>query len=130
MNQVRRPNQKILVDVFSGKNRTLYAKLESLIKQDLNRKQKKNHWIWYMYPQSKEAVEGTPAHHEYEEETAFLSIFFSDKYQKLFKMVNKQPLEWFPAIDRIRVSHFRSLHSDLIATPVSGTAAGFRDCAK
>ena len=128
MNQVPRPDQKMLMKVFTGQNRPLYKKLKKLIEEDLKKKRKAAHWIWYMYPQSKKAVEGTPAHYEYANGADFREkIFTGELYQTLFQKVNRKPLEWFPDIDKIRVSHFRDLHADMIAESVSGTTGIFTD---
>ena len=99
---------------FLGQNPAVYNKLSRLINEDLGRGSKRNHWIWYMYPQSREAVQGTNAHYEYTDVSTFYAVFFSKKYQALFKKVNSKPPEWFSEIDRRRVRHFRAVNADLL----------------
>ena len=83
-----------------------------------------------MYPQSREAVEGTGAHYEYTDISTFYAVFFSDDYQTLFRKVNRKPLEWFSEIDRMRVSHFRAANADLVGPSTTETRGKFTDCAK
>ena len=130
MNRVPRPDEKMLLATFSGQKPAVYNTLSRLIHEDLGRRSKKNHWIWYMYPQSREAVRGTGANYEYTDVSTFYAVFFSDDYQTLFRKVNRKPLEWFSEIDRMRVSHFRAANADLVGPSTTETRGKFTDCAK
>lgn len=88
--------------------------LEQTIIEDLNAGRKSSHWIWYMYPQSKETAPGKTNYESQTEDEIQNQIFTNEKYRELFNRVNAQSDSWFPPIDMGRITSFRKRNRELI----------------